>query len=80
MDTLSSDPNGLQNGPSVRAASHQVIGWWCLFDAGEVWEWGRVVLTNAYQQSLTSHSSVSETFLQHSANQDDQAGLSDTSH
>jgi hypothetical protein len=76
MDTLSSD----QNEPAVHAASRRVIGWWCLFDTGEVWEWGRAVLTNVYQQSSTSHSCVSGTFLQNSANQDDQAGLSDASH
>lgn len=64
MDILTSDfsRQTAQNAPI------HLIGWWCLFDTGEVWEWGRVVLTDVYRPSFILQAGVSETFLQQAAN------------
>lgn len=65
MDTLTSDSSG----QPARTASIQVIGWWGLFDTDEVWEWGRVLMTNIYRQPFTTRFAASETYLRQSANQ-----------
>ena len=65
MDTVISDCTG-HNDP---AASRQVIGWWCLFDAGDVWEWGRALITDVYQQPFAIRLGVPVANLQRAANQ-----------
>lgn len=65
MDRLTSGPIR----EATRTSSAQTIGWWCLFDSGDAWEWGRAVLTNLYRQPYNSRLRVSEERLQHSANQ-----------
>lgn len=65
MDTVTTDLNV----HTSRSASIQLIGWWCLFDSGEVWEWGRAVMTNVYDKPNAVLFRTTETYLQQPANQ-----------
>jgi hypothetical protein len=57
------------NGQTVRPSSPQLIGWWGLFDTGEVWECGPAFLVNLYAQPFSSLSGISGALLGNSANQ-----------
>ena len=65
MDTLTSDLNP----PLPRKPSREVIGWWCLVDTDEVWEWGRAILSNVYDQPFHARLDKPLAFLQQPANQ-----------
>ena len=64
MDTLISDLNP-QAGISSAA---RLIGWWCLFDAEDVWEWGRALMTDVYGYSACSRLVPPRAYLEESAN------------
>jgi hypothetical protein len=65
MDTVTSDLTG-RNDPT---ASRQVIGWWCLVDAGDVWEWGRALIIDVYHHPFAVRLGMPVANLQHAANQ-----------
>jgi len=56
-------------GQMVRTSPIQVIGWWGLFDAGEVWECGAAFLTNLYGRSSSAPFAIPNDLLQQPANQ-----------
>jgi hypothetical protein len=64
VDILISDLQG----QAARTLSAQVIGWWCLFDNVEAWEWGVAFLTDIYQQPSALPFDPSKTSLQLAAN------------
>lgn len=65
MDIVTSGMNAQTFGNS----SIQVVGWWGLFDAGEVWECGPAFLSNLYGLLPRSLSTIRKALLQQSANQ-----------
>jgi len=70
MDTLTSD---LVQG-AAGMPPEQTVGWWCLFDAGEAWEWGRVRLANLYVPHTCIAARVPTQRLQQAANQVETCG------